>query len=48
MEKSLKEIDEMYNNQYNGLLNLQEQVLKQLKNYPFNLAKAEITQAVFG
>lgn len=46
MGHSLKEIDEMFNNQYKGLLSIQEQVFKQLENYPFDLAGNEITQAV--
>lgn len=46
MGNKLKEIDEIFNNQYKGLLSIQEQVFKQLENYSFDLAGNEITQAV--
>lgn len=47
MNIPLLNIDQSFSNQYKGLLETQRSIAVQLKHYPFDLTKDEITQAVY-
>lgn len=47
MTQSLSQIDSAFTNKYESLLETQRYIAKQLENYPFDLNKKEITQAVY-
>jgi len=46
METNLLNIDRAFTNQYKNLFVLQQNIVEQLKNYPFDLSKTEITDAI--
>jgi len=46
METNLLNIDCAFTSQYKGLLGIQQNIIEQLKNYPFDLSNTEITEAI--
>ena len=46
IEKNLLTIDSDFTNHYSSLLDVQKGIIDTLKNYPFDLSKTEITDAI--